>query len=147
MAASSEHVTRELLALGFRSYPRSILMGFAFACLTVAFVWPGLPHDFLVVWLAALVPISMARLWTARAFLADPAPDGRLPGWVARAALCYGVTGVAWGVLGGAAIHFAQARIEYGLLIAFLICIFAVLQSQVAAAHPTVFRAFVHGAW
>src|ERR1700674_1933828 len=106
MSQKSEHVAYEILALGFRSYPRSVLSGFGFACLVVAYMWPGMPHTFLAAWLGSIVAISVLRLWLSHAFMRARPPADELGKWRRYAALVYGCTGLAWGILGAAAIHF-----------------------------------------
>ena len=147
MPSKSEQIAYELLALGFRAYPRSVFNGFAFACLTVIYVWPGVPHRFLAAWLGAVILVALARLWIARVFLRSRPSAGELRKWTAYGAIGYGVTGLLWGGLGAACIYYAAPRIEYILVIAFLIAFFAVLQSQLAAAHSAVFRSFLYCAW
>jgi signal transduction histidine kinase len=144
LTPKSEHVAYEILAVGFRSYPRSVFMGFAFASLMAAFTWPGLPHVFLVAWLAAIFALALLRLRLSSAFLQSRPPASELGRWVRQAAFAYGATGIAWGILGAAAIYFAPTRIEYIEVIGFLIIVFAVMQSQITAAHPSVFRAFLY---
>ena len=146
MSPKSEHVARELLAIGFRAYPRGLLNGYLFACLTVVFFWPGVPHAILLAWLALYSALVVARLAIARSFLRGTAPAGELDIWVRRAALGFAATGFAWGMLGAAAVHFDAAEPVYGLWIVFLIGLFAVQQMQNTGAHPWVFRAFLLGA-
>jgi signal transduction histidine kinase len=147
LTPKSEHVAYEILAIGFRAYPRSVFVGFAFACFIAAFMWVGLPHGFLVAWLAAIFVIALLRLRISSDFLQSRPPASELARWMRLAALGYGATGIAWGVLGAAAIYFAPTRVIYIEVIGFLIIVFAVLQSQIAAAHPMVFRAFLFGSW
>src|SRR6185369_719318 len=99
MSPKLERVERELLAMGFRAYPRGLLNGFVFACLTVALMWPGLPHSLLEAWFAGFIAIGLCRLAMARAFVATPpeAIDHRR--WKRLAAFGYASVGFAWGVL------------------------------------------------
>src|SRR5260221_10996889 len=69
MSARPEQVFHEILARGFRGYPRGIVNGFVFAIFTVAFVWQGLPHEFLLGWFAVGLAVAAYRLSIARAFL------------------------------------------------------------------------------
>jgi signal transduction histidine kinase len=146
MAAQND-VARELLALGFRSYRRSVVTGFAFAAFIVAFMWPDIPHDFLLAWLFAVGLTSVARLTIAHEFNKAGPPDADLPRWTRLGAIGYGSIGLCWGVIGAASLHYAQARVEYAMVICFLIVIFSVLQSRVAAAHSTIFESFLICAW
>ena len=95
MSPKSEQVERELLAIGFRAYPRGLLNGFVFACLTIWLVWPRMPHQLLGGWFAGFATIALCRLAIARAFAATApgAIDTRL--WKRRAAFSYGATGFA----------------------------------------------------
>jgi two-component system, sensor histidine kinase len=146
MSARPELVLHEILARGFRAYPRGIFNGLLFAGLTVVFVWPRLPHAHLVTWLGCCVTVALCRLSIARRFLrTTPAPE-ELPAWARRAAIGYGCTGLLWGIMGAACIHYAMDAREYILLVAFLITLFAVLNMQATAAHPWVFRAFLFSA-
>jgi signal transduction histidine kinase/CheY-like chemotaxis protein len=146
-SARSERIAHEVLAIGFRAWPGTVGMALVFAGLTIAFMWEGLPHGFLAGWYVGFAVILFARLALARSFRqAQPSgPDTRR--WAYRAAIAYGITGLAWGALGAAAMAFAPGRMDYVMVIAFLITIFAVLQSQAGAAHPLVFNAFMAGAW
>jgi signal transduction histidine kinase/CheY-like chemotaxis protein len=146
MSVSPDHVLHEILARGFRSYARGIVNGFLFAGLIVAFVWSRLPHEFLIAWFACGLLIAGVRISIARAFLRLPEPVPDLRGWSRRAAIAYGGTGLMWGVLGAACIHYAPDAREYILMVAFLIVLFAVLNMQATAAHPLVFRAFLFSA-
>jgi signal transduction histidine kinase/ActR/RegA family two-component response regulator len=146
MSPQSEQVERELLALGFRTYPRGLANGFMFACLTVALMWPKLPHEFLAAWLAVFAAFLGLRLSIGRAFLRSAQPASTFRRWTLMAATGYGLTGLAWGTLGVAAIHFAFEEKLYILWIGFLIVLFAVLQSQTTGAKPLVLRSFVAGA-
>ncbi|MBC8022697.1 MAG: response regulator [Burkholderiales bacterium] len=143
MSPKSEHVEREILALGFRTYPRGLANGFVFACMSAALMWPNLPHAFLGAWLVMFVVFLATRLAIARAFLAADQPPDTFPLWARRAAIGYGATGLAWGILGAAAIHYAFDEKLYILWVAFLIVLFAVLQSQTTGAKPIVLRSFV----
>jgi two-component system, sensor histidine kinase len=143
MSPKSEQVEREILALGFRTYPRGLANGFVFACMSAALMWPKLPHAFLGTWLAMFVVFLATRLAIARAFLAADQPPDAFPLWTRRAAIGYGATGLAWGILGAAAIHYAFEEKLYILWVAFLIVLFAVLQSQTTGAKPIVLRSFV----
>jgi signal transduction histidine kinase len=143
MSPKSEQIERELLTLGFRTYPRGLANGFVFASMTAALMWLRLPHAFLVGWLAVVVAIQFARLAMARAFLHRDAPPSTFARWTRLAAIGYGATGLAWGVLGAAAIHFAFDEKLYILWVGFLIVLFAVLQSQTTGAKPLVLRSFV----
>ncbi|MGZ5042531.1 MAG: ATP-binding response regulator [Usitatibacter sp.] len=142
MTALPQPVFHEILARGFRAYPRGIFNGFLFSGLTLVLVWPRLPLEFLAAWLAASVAVGLYRLSLARGFLrTQPAAD--LEGWARKAAIGYGGTGLIWGTMGAACIHFAPDAREYIMVIGFLIVLFAVLNAQGSAAHPPVFRAFV----
>ena len=146
-AAKSRHVQYEVLAIGYRAYPRALLNGCAFACITVALEWPALPQALLVGWLAAFFAIAAARLALARAFLRSAQAAGELASWTRYAAVGYASTGLAWGVLGAAAIHFTQGMSPvYPMWIVFLITIFAALQTQTTGAHRVVFMSFLIGA-
>ena len=68
MSPKSEQVERELLAIGFRAYPRGLLNGFVFACLTIWLMWPRMPHQLLGGWFAGFATIALCRLAIARAF-------------------------------------------------------------------------------
>jgi signal transduction histidine kinase len=140
-------VTRELIALGFRSYRRSVVTGFAFAAFMVAFMWPEVPHEFLLVWLVAVGLTSTARLAIAHEFNKVGPADTEIARWTRLGAIGYASIGLCWGVIGAASLYYAQARMEYALVICFIIVIFAVLQSRVAAAHPTIFQSFLVAAW
>ncbi len=143
MSARPGDVLHEILARGFRGYPRGILNGFVFAGMTVAFVWERLPHGFLIAWMACGLALAYARYSLSRAFLRTPPPAAELRRWVRYAALGYGATGFMWGVMGAACIYFAPDAREYILVVGFLIMLFAVLNMQGTAAHPVVFRAFL----
>jgi signal transduction histidine kinase len=143
MSARPDQVFHEILARGFRAYPRGIANGFVFAVLAAAYVWLGLPHEFLVAWLVASLAVGVARLRLSRAFLRAPPPPEELDKWARYAAIGYGGTGLLWGILGAAAIHYAPEAREYILTIGFLIVLFPVLAMQSSAGHPNVFRAFV----
>jgi signal transduction histidine kinase len=143
MSPKSERVARELLAIAFRAYPRGLVNGFLFAILSVAFMWPQLPHAFLSAWLASVFGIAVGRLALSRAFLRTQPPAAKLGDWTRYAAVGYGATGLAWGVLGGAAIHFAPDTHIYIYWIGFLIVLFSVLQSQSTGAQPLVLRSFL----
>jgi signal transduction histidine kinase/ActR/RegA family two-component response regulator len=146
MSARPEQVLYELLARGFRAYPRGILNGFLFGILIVVFVWPRLPHGFLVAWLAVGFALGLARLRLSRGFMRSRPPAGELDKWTRYAAIGYGATGLMWGVMGAATIHFAADARQYILVVAFLIMLFALLNMQATAAHPAVFRAFLFSA-
>src|SRR6266480_4189026 len=143
MSPKSEHVERELLTLGFRAYPRGLVNGFAFACITLVLMWEKMPHPFLEVWLAVFVVFLGVRFAIATVFLSASQPAESFPRWTRLAALGYGATGLAWGMLGAASIHFAFEEKVYILWIGFLITLFAVLQSQTTGAKPLVLRSFV----
>jgi signal transduction histidine kinase/CheY-like chemotaxis protein len=142
MSPKSEQVERELLAIGFRAYPRGLLNGFVFACLTIWLVWPRMPHQLLGGWFAGFATIAMCRLAIARAFAATApgAIDTRL--WKRRAAFSYGATGFAWGLLACCAIHFAPGVHIFVLWVGFLIALFGVLQAQSTGALPIIFRSY-----
>ena len=142
MAALPQAVFHEILARGFRAYPRGIANGFIFSTLMVAFVWQGLPRPFLFAWLALMLAVGLYRLSLARGFLRTQ-PATNLDGWARRAAIGYGATGLLWGAMGAASMHFAPDSREYVMVVAFLVVLFAVLNAQASAAHPPVFRAFV----
>ena len=143
MSPKSEHVARELLAIGFRAYHRGVLNGFIFACLTVALFSGHVPTALSAVWLAAFAVLAVARFALARAFLRADPPFAELDDWVRRAAWGFAATGLAWGVMGAAAIHYARAEPLYSLWVIFLIALFAVQHTQNTGAHPWVFRAFL----
>jgi len=107
MSPKSEHVERELLTIGFRAYPRGLVNGFVFAFFSVVLMWPKLPHELLLAWLAAFTGVLALRWSIARAFLAHPQPATSFAGWTRRAAFGYGTTGLAWGILGAASVHYA----------------------------------------
>ena len=142
MSPKLEQVERELLAIGFRAYPRGLLNGFVFACLTVWLMWPRIPHELLEGWFAGFAVIAMCRLAIARAFAATApeAIDNRR--WKRRAAFSYGATGFAWGVLACCAIHFAPGIHIFTLWVGFLIALFGVLQAQSTGALPIIFRSY-----
>ncbi len=142
-SAKSDHIDREVLAIGFHAYPRALLNGSLFACMMVALMWSGLPHGFLVGWLAVFLALAAARLALARAFLRAAPAAARLGDWTRHAALGYACTGLAWGILGAAAIHFAPGTQIYLLMVGFLIALFAVLQTQTTGAHRTVYLSFL----
>ena len=113
MSARAQQVFQEILARGFRAYPRGIVNGFLFAGLTAAFVWPVVAHELLVGWLAASVAIAGYRWSLARQFLRAHPAAGELGRWARRAAVGYGATGLLWGILGAACIHYAPDAREY----------------------------------
>jgi signal transduction histidine kinase/CheY-like chemotaxis protein len=141
--AKFDHIQREVLAVGFRAYPRALLNGCLFACLTVAYMWADFPRAFLVAWLTTFFALAAARLAIARAFLRFDPTAVHLARWTRYAALGYASTGLAWGILGAAAIHFAFDKHNYILWIGFLIALFAVLQTQTTGAHKSVFLSFL----
>ncbi len=144
MSARPEQVFHEILARGFRAYPRGIVNGFLFTGLMIAFVWQGVPHSFLAGWFAAGIVIAAGRLAIARAFLREqPFTRPGLERFGRYAAVGYAFTGLLWGVMGAACIHFAPDAREYPLVVGFLIVLFSVLNVQGTAAHPPVFRAFL----
>ena len=69
MSPKSEHVSRELLAIGFRAYPRGLLNGFLCACLTVGILWSMVPKAVLAGWLLAVAVVNLGRYALSRAFL------------------------------------------------------------------------------
>jgi signal transduction histidine kinase len=146
MSPKSEHVARELLAIGFRAYPRGLLNGFLFACVTVALLWEALPHGFLTVWSGVFLALIFGRLALARAFLRGTPRAEELDDWVRYAAIGFGAVGLAWGVIGAAAIHFAYENRLYTLWVIFLVGLFAVQHTQNTGAHRWVFRAFLFSA-
>ena len=143
MSPKSEQVERELLTIGFRAYPRGLVNGFFFASVTITIMWVKMPHDFLAAWLALFVAVLGLRLAMARVFLARAQPAETFPTWTRRAAIGYGATGLMWGLLGAASIHFAFEEKVYILWVGFLIALFAVLQSQTTGSKPLVLRSFV----
>jgi signal transduction histidine kinase/ActR/RegA family two-component response regulator len=143
MSPQSEQVARELLAIGFRAYPRGLVNGLLFACLSVALMWPEMPHAFLLGWVAAFVVVLFFRLGIARAYLRSQATAAQLEGWTRLAAVGYGITGLAWGTLGAVAIRLGAGLPTYPLWVGFLIALFAVLQSQTTGAKPLVLRSFL----
>jgi len=102
MSPKSEHIARELLAIGFRAYPRNLSNGFMFAALTVALMWPGVPHDLLLAWLCVFAMLILVRFAIAHAYLGSPPPGAELDAWANRAALTYGAAGLLWGTIGAA---------------------------------------------
>ena len=46
MGSSPQRVLREVLTIGFRSYPRAASHEILFAILTVVLMWDGMPHGF-----------------------------------------------------------------------------------------------------
>jgi len=142
MSPKLEQVERELLAIGFRAYPRGLLNGFVFACLTVALMWPRLPHSLLEAWFAGFIAIGLARLAISREFAATPPQAIDHLRWKRLAAFGYGGTGFAWGLLGCCAIHFAPGVYIFTLWVGFLIALFGVLQAQSTGALPIVFRSY-----
>jgi signal transduction histidine kinase/CheY-like chemotaxis protein len=143
MSPKLEQVERELLAIGFRAYPRGLLNGFVFACLTVALMWPGLPHSLLEAWFAGFIAIGLARLAMARAFVATPPEAIDHHRWKRLAAFGYASVGFAWGLLGCCAIYFAPGVYIFTLWVGFLIALFGVLQAQSTGALPIVFRSYL----
>ncbi len=148
MSPKSEHVERELLAIGFRAYPRNLTNGFMFALLTVALMWPGVPHDLLLAWLCLFAMLILVRFAMAHAYLRTPPPAAQLERWANRAALAYGSAGLLWGSIGIAGLHYGVGTEQqiYGLWIAFLISLFVVFQAQTTSAHPRIFYAFAAAA-
>ena len=145
MSPKSEHVARELLAIGFRAYPRNLSNGFMFALLTVALMWPGVPHDLLLAWLCVFAMLILVRFAMAHAYLGSPPPGAQLDAWASRAALMYGSAGLLWGTIGAAGLHYGVGEEQqlYGMFVAFLISLFIVFQAQTTSAHPRIFYAFV----
>lgn len=142
MAAHSERVLREVLDIGFRAYPRAGVHGLLFAGLTVALMWDGFSHAFLAGWFAVVLAAILARHAVARAFFrADPHGEA-LGRWVRTGAIGLAATGLAWGVLGVAAIERAPEAPVYAFWIVFVIALFAVLQTQSVSAHPAPFLAY-----
>ena len=146
MSPKQEHVERELLTIGFRTYPRGLANGFVFGVFTAVWMSAHLPMLFLVSWIFALGILQMTRLALSRAFLRRIQPAASFAAWTRLAAAGYGAVGFAWGVLGAAAIHFAFEEKIYILWVGFLITIFAVLQSQTTGNKPLILRSFVFGA-
>ncbi len=143
MSPNSEQVLRELLTISFRSAPRGIVNGLLFASISLALMWPHMPHAFLAVWVACFAAFALARLRLARAFLREHQPAARLKRWARYGALGYAATGLAWGFLGVGALHFAPGEPVYVLWVWFLIALFSVLQAQTTGAHPLIFHSFV----
>src|ERR1700752_1793759 len=139
MSPKSEHVARELLAIGFRAYPRNLANGFLLALTSVALMWPEVPHELLLAWLCLFALLIPVRLGIARAFLRVPPAATHLARWTNRAAIAYGAGGALWGVLGETALYYGTAEPLYALWTAFLIAFFVVMQGQSTAAHPRVF--------
>ena len=143
MAATSLQVQHELLAIGFRAYPRGLLSAVAFAALTVALVWPRMGHPLLLVWLGCFCLIAYARYAFAQWFLRVPKPVPDPERWVRRAAFAITGTGIAWGVMGVAAVLITPDVPLYIMWIAFMVVLLAVLGAQTTASHPMVFRSFL----
>ena len=93
-AAKSRHVQYEVLAIGYRADPRALLNGCLFACITVAFMWPGPPR----------LPCSVARGFScsrppgsrSRAFSCAPPRIGAARHVAAITAIAYASTGLFW---------------------------------------------------
>src|SRR5260221_3853023 len=108
-SAKSDHIDREVLAIGFHAYPRALLNGSLFACMMVALMWSGLPHGFLVGWLAVFLALAAARLALARAFLRAAPAAARRGDSTLHAALGYASTLLALCILRAAAIDVAAS--------------------------------------
>ena len=142
MAPSQPRVLREVLTIGFRSYPRAAGHGVLFAILTVALMWDGIWHAFLGVWLAAFLCALGLRLAISRAWFRVRPADAQLEHWLRLTVVGVGITGLAWGVLGVVAIQHAPEAPLYAIWVVFLVALFAVLQTQSVGSHPVAFLAF-----
>ena len=142
MAAHSERVLREVLNIGFRAYPRAGFHGLLFAGLTVALMWDAFPHAFLAGWLAVFFAAILARHAVARAFFRADPHGGDLRRWVRIGTIGLAATGLAWGVLGAAAIARAPDAPLYAFWIVFVVALFAVLQTQTVSTHMSPFLAY-----
>jgi len=143
MESRALQVQHELIALGFRAYPRALLTMLGFAVITVGFFWKAFDHRLLLAWMAIFVVVGIARLALARAFKrAQPLPEdsGR---WLRRSAMATGATGLLWGALGAVAITLAPTDAIYPMWAACLVVLLTVLGAQTTAAHPWVYRAFL----
>src|SRR6478735_6856363 len=123
MAGRMQQVEHELLALGFRGYPRALLSSLGFGMLTFLFVWPALDKRFLVAWLVGFLAICLLRLEMSQAFFKLPAPIADPVLWARRMAYVTGVQGLWWGVLAGAALVLTPAEPVYSIWTIFLIII------------------------
>ncbi|HUI99765.1 MAG TPA: hybrid sensor histidine kinase/response regulator [Usitatibacter sp.] len=142
MGPSPQRVLREVLSIGFRSYPRALGHGVVFAVLTVALMWDGIPHAFLVGWFGAFLLAVALRLVVARAFFRARPKDEELGRWIRLAGVGVGVTGLVWGIAGVVAIQHAPETPLYAIWVVFLIALFGVLQTQSVGAHPAAFLSF-----
>ena len=142
MAAASERVLREVLTIGFRAYPRAGVHGILFASLTVALMWDAFSHAFLAGWLAVFAAAILARFGISRAFFRADPQGPELARWIRIGTAGLAVTGLAWGVLGVAAIGRTPEEPLYAIWIVFVIALFAVLQTQSVSTHRAPFLAY-----
>ena len=145
MSPSPQRVLREVLTIGFRSYPRAIGHGILFAILTMALMWDGMAHAFLAGWFLAFLAALALRLAIARRFFRAEPRDEELASWVRLSAIGVGTTGLVWGILGAVAIGHAPSVPLYAMWTIFLITLFAVLQTQSVGSHPAAFLSFFAG--
>ena len=145
MASREVEVQHELVAIGFRAYPRALGTMLGFAAITVAFFWREFEPTFLLGWFAVFVAVGLVRLGVARAFFRQHAPVPDPEAWLRRSAIVTGATGLMWGVLAGVALTHAPAQGLYAMWAVFLIVLLLVLGAQTTASHPSVFRAFLAG--
>src|SRR5512135_2567676 len=107
MASKPQRVLREVLTIGFRSYPRAAGHGIVFAVLTLALMWDGIWHPFLVAWFVTFLAALGLRLAIARAWFRAEVKEEDLERWLRLTLVGVGITGLAWGVLGVVAIQHA----------------------------------------
>jgi signal transduction histidine kinase len=98
--AVSRRVEAELTRLLYRLAGFGLFSNFALALLLAAGLFGHFPQEWTLLWLAALLAISIARWLLNRAFARRPRTDAETGPWRMRFLIGLGAAGALWGVAG-----------------------------------------------
>jgi len=96
--AVSRRVEAELTRLLYRLAGFGLFSNFALALLLAAGLFGHFPQEWTLLWLAALLAVSIARWLLNRAFARRPRTDAETGPWRTRFLIGLGVAGALWGV-------------------------------------------------
>ena len=136
-------VLAEILGAHFADYRRSLVASMPFGLMTVWLVWGTLPEGLVLGWFAAYLATSGARLSLSYAYDAPIRRDSDVRERMQFAIAGHALGGLAWGVIGTAALVLAPGHHENALAIFFIVVVFAAYQAADHARYEPAYAAWM----
>ncbi|HEY2627988.1 MAG TPA: hypothetical protein VGI57_02620, partial [Usitatibacter sp.] len=139
----NDPVLAEILGAHFADYRRSLIASVPFGLMAMWLIWGTMPAGLVLGWFAAYLATSASRLALSYAYEAPIRDATDLRERMQFAIGGHALGGLAWGVIGTAALVLAPGHHENALAIFFIVVVFATYQAADHARYEPAYAAWL----